>query len=370
MAENCRITKKIVRLKNGKYIEVENPLFSGLKSQLPDIYCNQEFWDTCNKIHPNIGSDYQKRIAIVQIGRKIQSYPILKWQIVNKWPFIARRFTLEQLQALEKAANCNFDLSKPISQINRPPSISVPNIQVNHELQNGLMRLVSVEEHDGISKNPHAGGMRLNNPEGFSQMNFKKGDFEKYKNQNIKNPLYANRIYNSYNYAIASIVKFWKPLLFVIIIILIILFAVYLIKWQSTSSIHNQDVQAISSMTVISRDSVVNQHCVARSVAFFEFDSDYVKAISANIIDDCIAICKSDSTLKMIIYGYTCDVGSEEYNQILSEHRAKNIKDLLIARYPFMQNRIEIIGWGEKAPDSLKFANKAQNRRVDIEIKH
>ena len=30
--------KKIVRLKNGKYIEVENPLFSGLKSQLPDIY--------------------------------------------------------------------------------------------------------------------------------------------------------------------------------------------------------------------------------------------------------------------------------------------------------------------------------------------
>lgn len=73
MAENCRITKKIVRLKNGKYIEVENPLFSGLKSQLPDIYCNQEFWDTCNKIHPNIGSDYQKRIAIVQIGRKIQS---------------------------------------------------------------------------------------------------------------------------------------------------------------------------------------------------------------------------------------------------------------------------------------------------------
>lgn len=361
--------KQIVRLKNGKYILVENPRFSGLKYQLPNRYCDQQFWDTCNIIGPNTGSDYQKRIAIIQIGRRIQKYPILKWQIVNQWPFIARRFTPEQLQILEKAAGSAFDISKPISEINRPPSISVPEYQVNHELQNGRMRLVNMKEHDGISKNPHAGGMRLNNPEGFSQKNFKANGFENYQLQKIKTPLFTiyRKLYNSYNYTIASLAKFWKLILF-LSIILIILFIICFAKF-CTPFIGKPNISNDTETITFPNTNPKSQHYIIRSVAFFKFDSAQVQTMNVDM-ENYITLCQSDSTLKMIIYGYTCDTGPEEYNQTLSELRATNLKDLLIKRYPFLQNRIEIIGWGENAPDSLKCTNRVQNRRVDIEIKN
>lgn len=129
-----------------------------------------------------------------------------------------------------------------------------------------------------------------------------------------------------------------------------------------------QDTPQEPTVTIMSKDlpAHAHQHYVSFAV-LFEFDSDYVETFGENI-NSCIAICKSDSTLKMIIHGYTCDIGSEEYNHNLSKRRAENTKNLILTRYPFMHDRIEIIGWGENFPDSLKIANRAQNRRVDIEL--
>ena len=84
----------------------------------------------------------------------------------------------------------------------------------------------------------------------------------------------------------------------------------------------------------------------------FDFDDDTIKSTEYNKIDE----LKNIDLLydKSIVNGYTCTVGTEKYNQTLSENRAKNVYDAI--------NANEFYGYGE----SETYSNLEKNRRAEI----
>ncbi len=71
----------------------------------------------------------------------------------------------------------------------------------------------------------------------------------------------------------------------------------------------------------------------------------------------------------LLIEGHTDSVGSEEYNQRLSERRALSVKDALASR-GIDSRRIRTLGLGETRPvaDNATDAGRLKNRRVEIVI--
>lgn len=80
-------------------------------------------------------------------------------------------------------------------------------------------------------------------------------------------------------------------------------------------------------------------------------------------------IMQAIPTCHIKIIGHTDNVGTDEFNQRLSEGRAKAIRDELINR-GIAGDRIEAEGRGESEPmaDNDTEEGRAQNRRVEIEI--
>ncbi len=72
---------------------------------------------------------------------------------------------------------------------------------------------------------------------------------------------------------------------------------------------------------------------------------------------------------KIRVEGHTDSVGSESYNQKLSERRANAVKNILIQR-GVAPERIIAIGYGETMPvaDNSTPEGKSRNRRVEIKI--
>ena len=71
----------------------------------------------------------------------------------------------------------------------------------------------------------------------------------------------------------------------------------------------------------------------------------------------------------LLVEGHTDSVGNDEYNQILSEHRAAAVKNALVKR-GIAGDRIVTIGYGEKYPLASNSAatGKQHNRRVEAII--
>jgi outer membrane protein OmpA-like peptidoglycan-associated protein len=78
-------------------------------------------------------------------------------------------------------------------------------------------------------------------------------------------------------------------------------------------------------------------------------------------------IVSSHSGLVLQVEGYTDNVGSEDFNQKLSEQRAEAVRDFLISQ-GVDQNSISAKGFGEAMPvaDNSTAAGRQENRRVEI----
>jgi len=78
---------------------------------------------------------------------------------------------------------------------------------------------------------------------------------------------------------------------------------------------------------------------------------------------------KTNPELKIEIIGHTDSTGPEDYNQRLSELRARVVADWLI-RNGINSKRIKAIGKGESEPiaDNSTPEGRAKNRRTEIRI--
>lgn len=99
----------------------------------------------------------------------------------------------------------------------------------------------------------------------------------------------------------------------------------------------------------------------------FEFDSAKLTGSSTAMLDEAVKILKRHSDLKVEIAGHTDSQGNENYNQGLSERRAKAVADYLIAHGANAAN-ISVKGYGESQPiaDNGTKEGRAANRRVEL----
>ncbi|MBF0200748.1 MAG: OmpA family protein [Desulfamplus sp.] len=101
-----------------------------------------------------------------------------------------------------------------------------------------------------------------------------------------------------------------------------------------------------------------------QSNMFFDFDSDVLKPGAYTELDRVAKVLRDFPQTRIRVEGHTDSKGSAEYNQRLSERRARAVSNALIQR-GVDPLRMEIIGFGESQPIS---SNDDQNRRVNIVI--
>jgi outer membrane protein OmpA-like peptidoglycan-associated protein len=73
--------------------------------------------------------------------------------------------------------------------------------------------------------------------------------------------------------------------------------------------------------------------------------------------------------LKLQVEGYTDNVGSDEYNQKLSEERADGVRDFLVSQsVPSTNITAEGFGKTHFVADNSTNSGRAQNRRVELVV--
>ena len=99
----------------------------------------------------------------------------------------------------------------------------------------------------------------------------------------------------------------------------------------------------------------------------FAFNSDKLTPMSRGILDRQVTKIKASPGMKVKVVGHTCDIGSDAFNQKLSEKRAKAVMDYFIAE-GIEANRLSYEGRGKMNPIASNDTEegKAKNRRVEL----
>jgi len=108
---------------------------------------------------------------------------------------------------------------------------------------------------------------------------------------------------------------------------------------------------------------------VLNADTFFDFGKDTLKPEGRQVLDQVASQVETLNLETLIAVGHTDSIGSEQYNQGLSERRANSVKNYLVGK-GIPADRIYTEGKGETSPvaDNATREGRAQNRRVEIEI--
>ena len=103
--------------------------------------------------------------------------------------------------------------------------------------------------------------------------------------------------------------------------------------------------------------------------ALFDFDKAIVKPEGKAALDGLLAKLQGMNTEVMVTVGHTDAVGTDQYNQKLSQRRAEAVKAYLVAA-GVAADRVYTEGKGEAQPvaDNKSAAGRAKNRRVTVEV--
>lgn len=103
--------------------------------------------------------------------------------------------------------------------------------------------------------------------------------------------------------------------------------------------------------------------------ALFDFDKAIVKPAGKAALDDLLMKLQGMDTEVMVTVGHTDSIGSDEYNQKLSQRRAEAVKAYIVSK-GVDQSRIYTEGKGESQPvaDNATAEGRAKNRRVTVEV--
>jgi OOP family OmpA-OmpF porin len=109
---------------------------------------------------------------------------------------------------------------------------------------------------------------------------------------------------------------------------------------------------------------------VIQADALFDFDKSVLRPDGRKSIDDAMAKMGGVDLEMVIATGHTDSIGTDAYNQKLSERRAAAVKDYLVSK-GIPASKITTIGKGESQPVATNKTaeGRQKNRRVDIEFK-
>jgi outer membrane protein OmpA-like peptidoglycan-associated protein len=101
---------------------------------------------------------------------------------------------------------------------------------------------------------------------------------------------------------------------------------------------------------------------------FFEFNSDEITPDSYLLLDKIGEVLEKHPGWVIEIAGHTDSIGTESYNQKLSERRAKAVKDYIAANFNVIPANLSAQGYGESMPiaDNGTQEGRAKNRRVEF----
>jgi len=126
---------------------------------------------------------------------------------------------------------------------------------------------------------------------------------------------------------------------------------------------------------LVARSGVVIEQVIVDNVQF-AFDSDELTPEYRAALDDASDALKPHRELlrgglaMLNVIGYTDSVGDAEYNQKLSERRARAVADYLIKQDPTRVEFVLAMGKGEQDPIASNDTEegRAQNRRVVLQV--
>lgn len=102
----------------------------------------------------------------------------------------------------------------------------------------------------------------------------------------------------------------------------------------------------------------------------FDFDSARLRPGAQAELNEAVAMLNMHSEIRRVeVAGHTCDLGSADYNQGLSERRAQSVRDYLVEN-GVSADRLVVRGYGEDRPKvgNTSDANRQQNRRVELVV--
>jgi outer membrane protein OmpA-like peptidoglycan-associated protein len=106
-----------------------------------------------------------------------------------------------------------------------------------------------------------------------------------------------------------------------------------------------------------------------RNEILFDFDSASLRSESRDTLRELAGVLARYPEQSVSVAGHTDSVGSDDYNQNLSEQRAAAVKDFLVAQ-GVPRSRVAAYGYGETRPVSSNTSadGRQLNRRVQVFI--
>lgn len=101
----------------------------------------------------------------------------------------------------------------------------------------------------------------------------------------------------------------------------------------------------------------------------FEFNKTRLRPDAETILDLATAILAKYPDMQVEVAGHTDNIGSDEYNQKLSEGRAQSVKDYFVAK-GIPDTQVSAKGYGESEPRDTNDTEEGRerNRRVELRI--
>lgn len=132
----------------------------------------------------------------------------------------------------------------------------------------------------------------------------------------------------------------------------------FIIKHVKEEVIFNDDGK------VLDKDGNIK---LIRLAVQFDFDKYDIKDEFQSEITEAVDFLNKHKTLKVIVEGHTDSKGTNEYNYILSQLRAKKVA-LALSKEGIEEKKITTKAFGETVPVASNETEdgRAQNRRVDI----
>jgi len=121
-------------------------------------------------------------------------------------------------------------------------------------------------------------------------------------------------------------------------------------------------------MDVPLRPILVDEKVILQNI-FYAFNSFEVQPESETELNKIIEFMNQNSSLKVEISGHTDTVGNAQYNQVLSEKRAKSVVDYLSSK-GIAQSRLSFKGYGSSVPIATNDTEEGRsvNRRTELKI--
>jgi outer membrane protein OmpA-like peptidoglycan-associated protein len=123
------------------------------------------------------------------------------------------------------------------------------------------------------------------------------------------------------------------------------------------------------SLLKINVDSIkIGENIVLHNI-YFDFDRYELLEESFPILNSVYAFLSRDEKICVLISGHTDNIGTEEYNDKLSENRAHAVVEYLVKR-GISRERLHFIGMGSRFPvdTSNTEQGRQRNRRIEMKI--